>query len=291
MFNVGIWESRHRVDSSELSEWTASKLVSPIVSIENLTKSFSLGKYLRRLVKHGARSNGQPDVLRGINLEIREGEVLGLLGPNGAGKTTLVEILATVLLPTNGRASVCGHDVVQDAAAVRKLVSYCASASENFYPRLTASANLEFFAILNDLPPREARERIQSTLQQMGLGDKANVPFQHYSDGMKQRLAFARALLKEPRLVLLDEPTRSLDPISQGEIRKLIRGLLIDRLGKTVLLVTHSLAEVEQVCDRLAIMHRGQIVAIGTVDEVKKTRGGTDLASAFENAIGAAECQ
>jgi ABC-2 type transport system ATP-binding protein len=264
---------------------------SPIVSIENLTKSFHLGKILRRLVKHGARRNAHPDVLRGINLEIREGEILGLLGPNGAGKTTLVEILATLLLPTSGRAVVCGNDVVSDAAEVRKVVSYCASTTENFYPRLSVIRNLEFFAILNDLPPREAREKIQLTLEHLGLEEKGGVPFQHYSDGMKQRLALARALLKEPRLVLLDEPTRSLDPISQGEIRKLIRGLLIERLGKTVLLVTHSLIEAELVCDRLAILHRGRIIALGTVEEVKRTWGGTDLASAFENAIGAAECQ
>jgi ABC-2 type transport system ATP-binding protein len=262
-----------------------------IVSIENLTKSFSLGRYLRRLVKHGAQRNAQPDVLNGVNLEIRAGEVLGLLGPNGAGKTTLLEILSTLLLPTSGRVIVCGHDVVSEAGPVRKAVSYCTSATDNFYPRLSAFRNLEFFAILNDIPPREARERIQLTLEHMGLGEKGNVPFQHYSDGMKQRLALARALLKEPRLVLLDEPTRSLDPTSQGEIRKLIRGLLIDRLGKTVLLVTHSLAEAEQVCDRLAILHQGQIVATGTVEELKRTRGAADLARAFENAIGAAECQ
>jgi ABC-2 type transport system ATP-binding protein len=214
-----------------------------IVSTENLTKSFSLGRYLRRLVKRGAKRNAQPEVLRGVNLEIREGEVLGLLGPNGAGKTTLVEILATLLLPTSGRALVCGHDVVKEAATVRKDVSYCASASDNFYPSLSAIRNLEFFAILNDLPPRQARERIQEVLAQMGLSEKGDAPFQHYSEGMKQRLALARALLKDPKLMLLDEPTRSLDPISQGEIRKLIRGLLIDQLGKTVLLVTHSLAE------------------------------------------------
>ncbi len=264
---------------------------SSIASVENLTKSFSLGKYIRRLVKHGTQHSMKPDVLRGINLEIREGEVLGLLGPNGAGKTTLVEILATLLLPTSGRALVCNHDVVSEAAEMRRLVSYCSSASENFYPRLSAIRNLEFFAVLNDIPPREASEKIRLTLEQMGLGAKGNVPFQHYSDGMKQRLALARALLKDPRLVLLDEPTRSVDPISQGEIRKLIRALLIDRLGKTVLLVTHSLTEAEQVCDRLAILHRGQIVAIGTLEEVKHICGGTSLASAFENAIGAAECQ
>jgi ABC-2 type transport system ATP-binding protein len=262
-----------------------------VVSIENLTKSFSLGKCLRRLVKGGAQRDAQPEVLRGVNLQIYEGEVLGLLGPNGAGKTTLLEILSTLLLPTSGRALACGYDVVKEAARVRKVVSYCASASETFYPRLSASRNLEFFALLNDLPPGEARERIKRVLAQVSLSEKGSVPFQHYSEGMKQRLALARALLKDPAIMLLDEPTRSLDPLLQGEIRKLLRGLLVEQLGKTVLLVTHSLTEAAQVCDRLAILHRGQIVAIGTVDEVKRTRGGTDLASAFENAVGASECQ
>lgn len=264
---------------------------SPIASIENLTKSFSLGRYIRRLVKTSGHRDASPDVLKGVNLEVYEGEVLGLLGPNGAGKTTLMEILATLLLPSSGRAMVCGYDVVNDPGAVKKVVSYCASASDNFYPRLSAFRNLEFFALLNDLPPREARERIHEALAQVGLAEKGGVPFQHYSDGMKQRLSLARALLKDPQLLLLDEPTRSLDPPSQKEIRKLMRGLLVGRLGKTVLLVTHSLAEAEQACDRLAILHRGKIVAIGTVDEVKRARGGTDLASAFENVVGAAECQ
>jgi ABC-2 type transport system ATP-binding protein len=234
--------------------------------------------------------NAQPDVLRGINLEIREGEVLGLLGPNGAGKTTLIEILATLLLPTGGRAVVCGQDVVRHAEAVRKTVSYCSASSENFYPRLSAIQNLEFFAVLNDLSLAAAREKIEMTLEHLGLADKGHVPFQHYSDGMKQRLALARALLKEPRVVLLDEPTRSLDPISRGEVRKLIRSLLIERFGKTVLLVTHSLTEAEQVCDRLAVLNNGQIVALGTMEEVKRTQGATNLASAYENAIGAAIC-
>ena len=263
----------------------------PIVTIENLTKSYLLGKYFRRLVKHGVRRDASPEVLKGINLEIRQGEVLGLLGPNGAGKTTLVEILATLLLPSGGRAVVCGSDVVKEAAKVRRAVSYCASPSDNFYPRLSAARNLEFFAILNNLPPQQARPRIRTALAQMGLEEKADVPFQHFSEGMKQKLSLASALLKNPSVMLLDEPTRSLDPLSQKEIRRLLRRLLIEELGKTVLLVTHSLAEAEQVCDRLAILHRGRIIAFGSVEEVKRARGGTDLASAFENVVGAAECQ
>jgi ABC-2 type transport system ATP-binding protein len=264
---------------------------SAIISIENLTKSFSFGEYLRSLFKPGDWGEAQPDVLKGVNLEVREGEVLGLLGPNGAGKTTLIEILATLLLPTSGRASVCGHDVVREAAQVRKVVSFCSTVAENFYPRLSATQNLEFFALLNNLQPREATQRIQMRLSQVGLRDIRDAPFQHYSEGVKQRLGLARALLTNPMVLLLDEPTRSLDPILQGEVRKLLRALLVNELGKTVLLVTHSLAEAEQVCDRLAIMHQGRIVAVGTVEEIKHTLGGADLASAFEHAVGGANCR
>jgi ABC-type multidrug transport system ATPase subunit len=256
-----------------------------IVSIEGLTKSYSLRKYVRRLIKGGAQQGAAPDVLKGINLEIRKGEVLGLLGPNGAGKTTLLEILSTLLLPTSGRATVGGFDVVKEAGKVRRLVSYCASGTDTFYPRLSAARNLEFFASLNDLPPWQAAERMKTVMAQAGLEENNRAPFQHYSEGMKQRLALARALLKDPALLLLDEPTRSLDPLRQGEIRRLLRGLLVDQLGKTVLLVTHSLEEAKQVCDRLAILHRGKIVTVGTLEEVKSRMGGLDLAGAFEKAV------
>ncbi len=263
----------------------------PIVQIQGLSKTYRSSSLRHRFATAQSQSKSSPEVLCGIDLEIREGEVLGLLGPNGAGKTTLVEILATLLLPTRGSVSVCGHDVVDDAPAVRKLVSYCASATDNFYPRLSAESNLEFFAVLNEISPGEARARIQSTLEHVGLQGKGKVPFQHYSEGMKQRLAIARALLKEPRLVLLDEPTRSLDPPSQGEIRRLIRGLLTEKLGTTVLLVTHSLDEAQHVCDRLAILDRGKIVALGAVDEIKHWRGAPNLATAFELAVGDSACQ
>lgn len=256
-----------------------------IVSIENLRKTYSLNRFMHRLIKGRARRSAAPEVLKGINLEIRRAEVLGLLGPNGAGKTTLLEILSTLLLPTSGCAAVCGFDVVKQAAQVRKLVSYCASATDTFYPRLSAARNLEFFALLNDLHPRQISEKIKAMLAQVGLRDDGRVPFQHYSEGMKQRLAIARALLKNPALLLLDEPTRSLDPLRQAEIRKLIRSLLVEELGKAVLMVTHSLAEAEQVCDRLAILHQGRIVAAGTPEEVKGTMGGHDLADAFEKAV------
>jgi len=259
------------------------------VVIQNLTKTFSVGNVLRAFQKNPPKKGGT-EVLKGVNLEVRRGEALGLLGPNGAGKTTLMEILCTLLLPTSGQASVGGYDVVREARQVRKVVSYCPSTSDNFYPRLTGVANLEFYALLNNLSPQEARRKIQTVLDLVELDVSSDAPFQHYSEGMKQRLALARALLTDPELLLLDEPTRSLDPVLQDEIRKFVRERVVAKLGKTVLLVTHSLVEAEQVCDRLAILHRGQIVSIGTPQEIMQAGGGESLAAAFQRAVGVTPC-
>jgi ABC-2 type transport system ATP-binding protein len=260
------------------------------IAIQKLTKTFSVGKVFRAILKAPPKVGGT-EVLKGISLEVHQGEVLALLGPNGAGKTTLLEILSTLLLPTGGVATICGYDVVREAGQVRKVVSYCPSASENFYPRLTGMGNLEFFALLNNLSPREARRKIQTVLDLVGLDGSSDLAFQRYSEGMKQRLALARALLTDPEVLLLDEPTRSLDPVLQGEIRNFLRERVVAELGKTVLLVTHSLLEAEQVCDHLAILHRGQIVRIGTPEEIKKACGGEDLTTAFARAVGATSCQ
>ena len=178
------------------------------VATKNLTKTFSVGNVLRAIQKNPPEKGGT-EVLRGVSLEVYRGEALGLVGPNGAGKTTLLEILSTLLLPTGGQAAVCGFDVVREARQVRKVVSYCPSAPENFYPRLTGVGNLEFFAILNDLSPQEATEKIQTVFELAELDGSSDIPFQRYSEGMKQRLALARALLTDPELLLLDEPTRT----------------------------------------------------------------------------------
>jgi ABC-2 type transport system ATP-binding protein len=260
------------------------------VATQNLTKTFSVGNVLRALQKNPPIKGGT-EVLKGVSLEVYSGEALALLGPNGAGKTTLLEILCTLLLPSGGQATVCGHDVVREAWQVRKVVSYCPSASDNFYPRLSGEGNLEFYALLNNLSPQEARRRIQTVLDLVELEGSSDVPFQRYSEGMKQRLALARALLTDPELLLLDEPTRSLDPVLQSEIRKFLRERVVAQLGKTMLLVTHSVLEAEQVCDRVAILHRGQIVSIGTPQQIVKACGGENLTTAFQRAVGATPCQ
>jgi ABC-2 type transport system ATP-binding protein len=254
------------------------------IAVEHLTKTFPVRKNFKTFLRRPSHPGGS-EVLRDISLEVSTGWLLGLLGPNGAGKTVLLEILSTLLLPTNGRAWVCGYEVTREPAQVRQVVGYCPSTSQSFYPRLTGVGNLEFFAVLNGLRPREARERIGAVLDLVGLDSASHAPYQYYSEGMKQRLSLARALLTDPPVLLLDEPTRSLDPLAQGEARRLFRRTLIDKLGKTLLLVTHSVAEAEEVCDRVAIIDGGRIVSVGTPEEVRGAFGGGDLAAAFERAV------
>ena len=254
------------------------------ITIENLTKAFPAGNSLPSLLLAPFRARGT-EVVRDISLEIAPGEVFGLLGPNGAGKTTLVEILATLLLPTRGEVRVCGYDVVRQAMQVRKVVGYCPATAESFYPRLTGWDNLQFFALLHGLPAREAQRRITGTLNLVGMDGARAVPFQRLSQGMKQRLALVRALLTDPSVVLLDEPTKSLDPLLQVELGQFLRRDLAGRLGKTIVMVTHSLAEAESVCHRIAILNQGRLVALGTPQEIQKRLGGTNLAAAYEKAL------
>ena len=251
------------------------------ISIRGLAKTYAAGGGLRSFL----RSPGT-EVLRDVSLEVFPGEIVGLLGPNGAGKTTLLEILATLLTPTRGQASVCGFDVAREPAQVRQVVGYCPSALQSFYPRINGVENLEFFAVLNDLSAREAKPRVLEVLDLVELDGASTVPFQRYSEGMKQRLCLARALLTDPPILLLDEPTRSLDPVFRRRLQQRLRATLAKDLPKTVLLVTQSMEEAEAVCDRLAILHRGRIVASGTPEEVKRAVGGRDLTAVLEKAAG-----
>lgn len=256
------------------------------ISVRHLSKSFPSGGFLQGVFRPGSAAGRE--VLSDINLEIAAGEIFGLLGPNGAGKTTLVEILATLLLPSAGEARIRGYDVVRDVAGTRRQVGYCPAVADSFYPRLNAVENLEFFALLHQLSTRQAGGRIAYLLDLVGLAGARGAAFQKLSQGMKQRLALARALLADPPVLLLDEPSKSLDPLLQIEIWRFLRDTLSKKMGKTILLVTHSLAEAASVCDRLAIIHSGKIVAVGTVAEVQQALGGGDLAAAFERAVGRA---
>jgi ABC-2 type transport system ATP-binding protein len=197
--------------------------------------------------------------LDGVSLAIPAGEVHGLLGPNGAGKTTLVKILSTVLLPTGGRASVLGHDVVTEARAVRPQIGIVFGGERGLYWRLSGRQNLEYWGALYKLSRAEIRERTEQLLERVGIGERADERVETYSRGMKQRLHLARGLIGDARVLFLDEPTTGMDPLAAREFRALIGELRGE--GRTILLATHDMAEAETLCDRVTLIDRGAILA------------------------------
>ena len=239
--------------------------MSLIIQTHNLTKYFSSSDGWKNLIR--PRTLSQPAVFD-INIEVNQGELFGLLGPNGAGKTTLIKLLSTLIVPTSGNASVFGYPLEQEGN-IKKLIGLVTSDERSFYWRLTGRQNLEFFAGLCNLFGDHAEERINTTLEQVGLIDVANKQFQIYSTGMRQRLAIARALLNEPKLLFLDEPSSGLDPSATEKLHDLITHLPISK-GITVFLTTHQLEEAEKLCDRIAIMDQGRIIEYGEIDALKK---------------------
>src|SRR5436190_9360532 len=207
------------------------------------------------------------EAVRGINFAVEGGELFGLLGPNGAGKTTTIKMLITLLIPTSGQASVLGYDVVKDAREVRKRIGYVFGGDRGLYERLSALDNLRYFAELYAVPAREQKPRIAELLDLVGLSGREKERVEGYSRGMRQRLHIARGLLHDPPVVFLDEPTIGVDPVGARELRATIAGLT--QAGKTVLLTTHYMFEADELCDRIAVINRGEIVAEGTPRALK----------------------
>jgi ABC-2 type transport system ATP-binding protein len=207
------------------------------------------------------------EAVRGVSFEIGEGELFGLLGPNGAGKTTTIKMLITLLIPTSGSARVLGYDVVENAREVRKRIGYVFGGDRGLYERLSAYDNLRYFAELYAVPPGEQRRRIADLLDLVGLAGREKERVEGYSRGMRQRLHIARGLLHDPPVVFLDEPTIGVDPVGARELRQTIASLT--EAGKTVLLTTHYMFEADDLCDRIAVINQGQIVAEGTPADLK----------------------
>ena len=213
------------------------------------------------------RRSLEVEAVRGVSFEIAEGELFGLLGPNGAGKTTTIKMLITLLIPTSGSARVLGHDVVEDARWVRKHIGYVFGGDRGLYERLSALDNLRYFAELYAVEPRRQRARIDELLELVGLKGREQERVEGFSRGMRQRLHIARGLLHDPPVVFLDEPTIGVDPVGARELRATIASLTAS--GKTVLLTTHYMFEADALCDRIAVIADGQIVAQGTPRELK----------------------
>jgi ABC-2 type transport system ATP-binding protein len=217
------------------------------------------------------RRSKEIEAVRGINFTVDPGELFGLLGPNGAGKTTTIKMLITLLIPTSGSARVLGLDVVRQAREVRKRIGYVFGGERGVYERLSGYDNLRYFAELYGVPAREQKRRIEELLELVGLKGREHERAEGYSRGMKQRLHVARGLLHDPEVLFLDEPTIGLDPVGAREVRATIASLT--EAGKTVLLTTHYMFEADALCDRIAVISKGSIVAEGTPLDLKRGVG------------------
>jgi ABC-2 type transport system ATP-binding protein len=227
---------------------------------------------------------GNKPVLQNIHLSVEGDEIFALVGPNGAGKTTLLKIFTSLIIPTGGKALVCGHDVMRDPIQAKRKIGFVPSEERSFYWRLNGGQNLRFFASLHNIRGKERNSKIEAVLEAVGLEDKGNVPFKEYSSGMKQALCIARGMLHDPPVLLLDEPTRSLSP----DVARRIRGLIHNKAkkeGKTILISSHNLTEVEELADRIAVLHQGTIKALGSLNDLKTQAGfsrSADMDTLFE---------
>jgi ABC-2 type transport system ATP-binding protein len=229
----------------------------PAVVLESVSKVFRHRPALFNWL--GRERSGETLALDRVSIEVPSGSVLVLLGPNGSGKTTTLKLISTMLLPDSGRVLVQGADTLSNADAVRERVGFAVATERSFFPRLSARENLDFFAALDDIPRKARAERVDQLLASTGLRNSADTLVMKFSSGMYQRLGIARALIKKPSVVLLDEPTRSLDPGSAAQFWNLVREL--PARGATTILATHNFNEAVAVGNQVAILFKGALAA------------------------------
>lgn len=242
--------------------------MSYLIETINLSKKFPLPKKYRDLLLHPF-SHHSVTALDSISIRVRQGEIFGVLGPNGSGKTTLIKILSTLILPTEGRALISGLDVTTHERRAKERIGYVVSDERSFFWRLTGRQNLRFFCSLNNIPSPEAERKIEDIAQLTGLEKEIDNVFQNYSSGNKQKVAIARGLLTNPEILLLDEPTGSLDPAVASKLRRFIRDVLVGESGKAVLLATNNMQEAEEMCDRVAMIQNGKLIRCDTITNLK----------------------
>jgi ABC-2 type transport system ATP-binding protein len=240
---------------------------SSAVFVKDVVKSFPISLTFASWLRHRGRVPRRT-VLHEISLTVRPREVFGLLGPNGAGKTTLLKLLATLCIADSGTIIISGIDATKKPMAVRTKIGFCTSEERSFYFRLTARENLRFFGSLEGLFGDALERRIDEVISQVDLGFAAERRFDTFSSGMRQRLSVARALLADPEVIFFDEPTRAVDPLHAREIREMIRKELVARRGKTAVVATNALDEAWSICDTVAILQQGRIVAQGSPESL-----------------------
>lgn len=246
----------------------------PKVSVQDLRKSFF------------DESRGEVKAVDGVTFSCGPGEVFGLLGANGAGKTTTLRVLSTVLRPTGGSASVMGHDVLNDPEAVRKSLGFY-SASTALYPRLTGRETLVFFARINQYPREKVESRVAALVDRFGIREFADARVEKLSTGMKQKISIARTIAHDPPVLIFDEPTVGLDVLNTLEMVKVIRELRDE--GKAIIFSSHIMSEVEKLCDRIGIIHRGRLLALETLDSLRHATGKRYLEDIFVHYVTQAE--
>ena len=229
---------------------------------------------------------GEIRALDGLSFEVKQGEIYGLIGPNGAGKTTALRITSTLLLPTSGTVKVFGHDAVEEALEVRRLISYLPEEA-GAYKNLSGYEYLEFMTKFTSENKEAVKETVEVAAKISGLEERLKDKVKTYSKGMKRRLLVARALMTKPKLTVLDEPTSGLDVLHSVHVRGIIKQY-VERQGVTVLLSSHNMLEVEHLCDRVALINKGKIVAEGSPEELKETANVSNLEEVFAKVVGLA---
>ncbi|MCH2469171.1 MAG: ABC transporter ATP-binding protein [Gemmatimonadetes bacterium] len=231
-------------------------------------------------------SRGEVRAVDGIDFECHQGEVFGLLGANGAGKTTTLRMLATILKPTGGSASLNGYDVIAAPEDVRRSLGFY-SASTALYPRLTGRETLEFFARINGYPANQVNRRVEALIERFGIAEYADARVEKLSSGMKQKISIARTIVHDPPVLIFDEPTVGLDVMAALEMQRVIHELRGE--GKCIIFSTHIMSEAEKLCDRIAIIHQGRILALGTLEEHRQATGQHYLEDIFVHEVMAVE--
>jgi len=229
---------------------------------------------------------GNIRALDGLSFSLKPGEIFGLIGPNGAGKTTALRIVSTLLLPTSGTVNVFDIDALLDAAGVRKIITYLPEEA-GAYRNLSGMEYLEFMAKFSKKNRDEVHKMVKEAAEICGLGERLKDRAKTYSKGMKRRLLVARALMNRPKLAILDEPTSGLDVLHAYHVREIIKRYVQEQ-GVTVLLSSHNMLEVEHLCDRVALINKGKIVAEGKPRELKEQFGSTNLEEVFAKVVGLA---
>jgi ABC-2 type transport system ATP-binding protein len=259
-------------------------VLSPAISVRELEKYFPPALTGWRALTHPV-ARATEKALAGVSFEVKENEAVALIGSNGAGKSTLLRILATLIIPTRGQATLGGFDVERESTEARRLFGYHTGGDEGFYARLSARENLAFFAAMNNLSRADTRKRIEAVADLMGIQNDLSRQIRTFSTGMMHRLGLARALLHRPAILLLDEPTRSLDPLAAAAFRRLLKEDLLGKGGTTLLFASHTLNEVEELADRVVLLEGGRVIAFDSPKGLCVSTDTTTLEAAVSSLI------